>query len=80
MALSTALTLLLIGMITVFVVLLLVVLVGNLLIFFVNRYLSPQDQDPDSTGISAKEVAVLTATVEVITQGKGVIERIEKLR
>ncbi len=78
MALYTALTLLLIGMITVFVVLFLVVSVGNLLIYFVNRYL-PVDQGPPDSSIPGKKVAVLTAAVEAVTQGKGVITKIEKL-
>ncbi len=79
MALYTALTLLLIGMITVFVVLFLVVSVGNLLIYFVNRYL-PADQGPTDSSISSKKVAVVTAAVEAVTQGKGVITKIEKLQ
>jgi len=79
MDLSAAFTLLAIGMITVFVVLLLVVLVGNLLIYFVNRFLSPPDSNSGSS-ISSKEVAVLAATVEAITQGQGTITKIEKIR
>ena len=79
MDVSAALTLLMIGMITVFVVLLLVVLVGNLLIYFVNRFLSSEDSNSGSA-ISSKEVAVLTAAVEAVTQGQGTITKIEKIR
>lgn len=71
--LSSAFTLLAIGMITVFVVLLLVVITGNILIRLVNRF-SPAGQE----GISKKTVAVLTAAVEAFTEGKGSITKIEK--
>ncbi|MEQ9231079.1 MAG: hypothetical protein RIF46_10385 [Cyclobacteriaceae bacterium] len=70
---SSALTLLAIGMITVFVVLLLVVITGNILIRLVNRFV-PESKD----GISDKTLAVLTAAVESVTGGKGKITKIEK--
>lgn len=71
--LTTALTLLAIGMITVFVVLLVVVLTGNLLIRLVNKI----SKEPTSQ-ISNSTVAVLTAAVESFTGGKGRITKIEK--
>lgn len=70
---STAFTLLAIGMITVFLVLFLVVLTGNLLIRFVNR-LAPKAVE----GIPAKTVAAITAAVDAFTEGKGRITKIEK--
>jgi oxaloacetate decarboxylase gamma subunit len=69
---STALSLLAIGMITVFVVLALVVLTGNLLIRFVNRI------SPDQDGIAPVKIAVITAAVNAFTEGKGKITKIEK--
>lgn len=72
--LSTALTLLAIGMITVFVVLLLVVVTGNLLIRLVNKLPNKEAKGP----ISSKEIAVLSAAVEIFTQGKGRITKIDK--
>lgn len=69
---STAFSLLAIGMITVFVVLALVVLTGNLLIRFVNRISSEEDT------ISPSKVAAITAAVDAFTQGKGRITKIEK--
>lgn len=77
---STALTLLAIGMITVFVVLLLVVLTGNVLIRLVNRLdasiprggISPQR-------VSSQQIAAITAAVEAVTEGRGKIESIKKL-
>lgn len=68
--LYTALSLLMVGMITVFVVLLLVVLTGNLLIRYVN-YRSRL------TGIDPNKIAAINAAVEIITKGQGVIEKIE---
>ena len=70
--LSTALTLLAIGMITVFIVLLTVVLTGNLLIRLVNRWASDKDE------ISGQTLAVLTAAVDEFTGGKGKISKVEK--
>lgn len=77
-----AFTLLLIGMITVFVVLLLVVAVGNLLIFFVNKYLPSTHPKPDDSPlgtISHPKLAVLSAVVEQVTEGRGNITKIEKI-
>ncbi len=84
---------LLIGMITVFVVLSLVVLTGKLLILLVNKFGPvPQkaqikrsdfapiltDQLSTSTYIEKKKLAALVSTVEIVTQGKGRILKIEK--
>ncbi len=70
--LSTALSLLAIGMITVFIVLLLVVLTGNILIRVVNRLSLSEDH------ISAAKVAAISGAVEAFTQGRGKITKIEK--
>ena len=74
--LSTALTLLGIGMITVFVVLLLVVLTGNLLIRIVNN-LSSYEGTPPSGKDEPGVIAAITAAVEIVTQGQGRITKIE---
>jgi len=73
--LSTAFSLLGIGMITVFVVLLLVVITGNLLIRVVNR-LAPA---PADDSLEKAQVAAITAAVNIFTEGKGQVTRIEKL-
>ncbi len=77
---STALSLLLTGMITVFMVLLLVVITGNVLIRFVNAYL------PEASVITAtpdrldkRKIAAINAAVEHYTKGTGRVTRIEKL-
>ncbi len=68
---STALSLMAIGMITVFVVLLLVVITGNILIRLVNRF-------EKSETIATSKVAAISAAVETFTGGKGHITKIEK--
>lgn len=80
--LSTALVLLGVGMITVFLVLSLVVIVGHLLISFVNRFLPPAivvDKNRNkSPEIRPSQIAAITAAVEVFTRGKGRIVSIKK--
>ncbi len=82
-----ALELLLLGMITVFLILSLVVLSARLLIFAVNRWSatslrsrSSEDRIVSSSAdsIPKEVIAVLTASVEVATQGQGRIVQIER--
>lgn len=79
---ASALELMLIGMITVFAVLSLVVITGNVLIRLVNRFASAPAAPPappvSGGGTNPKTVAALAATVAAITRGKGQIERIER--
>lgn len=75
---SQALTLLGIGMITVFVVLSLVVVVGNVLIRFINRFAPVSDVPLKAAEISNAKVAAITSAVDMITGGKGRITKIEK--
>ena len=78
--LQIALTLLLIGMLTVFVVLLLVVLCGKLLIRIVNR-LEPEAAvaQPAAGGISHEHLAVIVAAVDIITEGRGQLKEVEQV-
>ena len=75
---SQALTLLGIGMITVFVVLSLVVVVGNVLIRMVNRWAPVQKLSPPTSGNSNAKIAAITSAVALITRGKGRITKIER--
>jgi oxaloacetate decarboxylase gamma subunit len=80
--LQEALLLLGIGMITVFVVLFLVVLTGNLLVRLTNLWegnsSSPSSKPPaTSDQIDPAVVAVITATVDIVTKGKGTVSHIE---
>jgi len=69
---STALMLLVVGMITVFVVLALVVFTGNVLIRLVNLFSSKEE------GIAPAKIAAITSAVAQFTHGKGRITKIEK--
>ncbi len=90
---QSAFLVLLVGMITVFVVLSLVVLSGKTLILLVNKFgpvpqkasIQKRDFQPlltDSVRSSAnmrkEQLAAMVTTVEIITQGKGRIIKIEK--
>ena len=75
---SQAFSLLGIGMITVFVVLLLVVLIGNLLIRVINRITPDLPAKPAEAYISKSKIAAITAAVDVFTGGKAHITKIEK--
>lgn len=71
---SSAWSLLLVGMVTVFIVLFLVVLTGNLLTLLVNAI--SKSNLPNS--ISDKKIAAITAAVAIVTQGTGQIKSIKK--
>ena len=77
--LESALSLLLIGMITVFLVLLLVVLIGNLLIRLTNQF-SVAESKTISNEIDSRKIAAITAAVEIVTEGKVRIDKIEKVK
>jgi len=79
---NEALVLLVVGMLTVLVVLCLVVAIGNLLIGLTNRFIpddkKPGDSNPSGKLTNTKTVAAIAAVVDVITQGKGKIDSIQK--
>ncbi len=92
--LQYAFLVLLVGMITVFVVLTLVVLTGRTLIFLVNKYgpvsgktaIKNRDFKPllpssssTKSGIPKKQLAAILSTVEIVTHGKGKVTNIEKI-
>lgn len=83
--LETALLLMVVGMATVFVILLLVIYLGKLLISLVNKY-APEEVVPvrqaSSQGavpVPGNILAAITAAVNVVTQGKGKVTKVEKL-
>lgn len=76
--LSTALSLLAVGMITVFVVLMLVVIVGNVLISLVNRFFA-EEITAISEEIPKSKIAAISAAINIITEGKGRIKNIDKI-
>ncbi len=81
-ALSTAFMLMGVGMITVFVVLSLVVLVGNGLTLFVNKFIPEPVQievKRSTHSIRPGKLAAISAAVEIFSGGKGKITRIDKI-
>lgn len=82
--LETALLLMVVGMATVFAILLIVIYLGKLLISLVNKY-APEEQLPakqdtqSPVPIPGNIVATITAAVNVVTQGKGKVAKIEKI-
>ena len=74
-----------VGMITVFVILSLVVLLGNLIIRFVNKYIPEeitQKVQPPTVPvgvINPKKMAAIVSAVKMLTGGKGHVIKIEKL-
>ena len=81
-----ALQLLLVGMITVFLVLLIVIYLGKFLIWAVNKW-APEEQVAKKAAPAAKAVAAIDATtnaiidaaISQITGGKGRASKITKL-
>lgn len=83
---STAILISIVGMLTVFGILGLVVLTGNSLVRIVNRYApipAKVKQNPNisssASSISQKKIAVITAAVSAVSRGKARIEKIEKV-
>lgn len=80
-----ALKLMLVGMITVFAVLGLVIAMGNALIRFVNKYVpedekpAPKAATPAPAAIAPDVMAAVELAVAKITGNKGKIEKIEKI-
>ncbi|MDA8692702.1 hypothetical protein N9L92_01480 [Saprospiraceae bacterium] len=75
------LQLLLVGMLSVFFILGIVVGLGKILILTVNKY-APQSSTQyvrTTNTIDQKQVVVLSSVVELVTQGQGVIKSIKKI-
>jgi oxaloacetate decarboxylase gamma subunit len=76
-----AIELLGVGMVTVFIILFLVVLVGNLIIAFVNRFFPESivaKTTPSNRSISTSKTAAIVAAVNIVTSGQGRVVNIEK--
>lgn len=84
--LNTALGLLVVGMVTVFIILWLVVVIGNLVIRLTNRFIpvagpaagKPGNGNTRGRKIHSKKLAAIVAAVDVVTQGQGSVESIKK--
>lgn len=82
--LSTALMLLAVGMITVFTILALIVIFGNILISLVNKFLPETSivsfvQSSGHLAIDPKKMAAIVSAVEVATEGKAKVTSISKV-
>ena len=82
---ETAILLMVVGMATVFVILLIVIYLGKLLITLVNKY-APEEVAPAKqetprgpAPIPGNILTAITAAVNVVTQGKGKVTKVEKL-
>ena len=79
---NEALSLLMVGMIMVFIILTLVVVIGNAVIRLTNRYVpvTPKTSDGRITGrsIHTKKIAAIAAVVDFITQGEGRVDSVEE--
>ena len=71
-----------VGMLTVFAVLLFVVLIGNGIILFVNRFIPnsgvQEGRGTSTGGINASKVAAIVAAVKHVTDGRGSVVEIRK--
>ena len=80
---SDVVTLIITGMGTVFLILILVVVLGNLIIRFTNAFASAPKVQAVSTNTSSEiapaKLAVIVSAVETVTKGKGHITSIEKM-
>lgn len=82
--LRTAFLLMGVGMITVFIVLLCVVIVGKLLVRFVDQFVriveTPAQQSKEVSEIAPAKIAAISSAIEVFTKGKGQITNIKKIK
>ncbi|WP_297328878.1 OadG family protein [uncultured Bacteroides sp.] len=82
--LNTALLLMVVGMTTVFAILLIVIYLGKGLTALVNKY-APEEVLPAKAGakgsapIPGNILAAINAAVTVVTQNKGKVAKIEKI-
>ena len=77
-----AFQLLIVGMSSVFLILSIVVGLGRILIFSVNKFDLPKESTIQAVRsiniISSKDIAILSSVVDSMTDGKGVIKSIKK--
>ena len=77
-----ALLLMVVGMITVFLILLIVIELGTLLIRFVNTYFPEEEPAAKpSAALPSDSLTeqIIAAAVQTVTKGKGHVQKIEKI-
>jgi oxaloacetate decarboxylase (Na+ extruding) subunit gamma len=82
-AFSTAGMLLAVGMITVFTILLLIVVFGNILIALVNRFIPEVEmvkavKSHGHAAMDPRKVAAIVSAVDIVTEGKAKVTSITK--
>ena len=81
--LNIALLLMVVGMATVFAILLIVIYLGKVMIALVNKYAPEEAVTAKKEGpapIPANIMAAISAAVAVVTHDKGKVTKVEKLR
>ena len=83
-ALNTAFMLLAVGMITVFTILALIVIFGNILISLVNKFIpeakvSKMMSRVAQGAIEPRKMAAIVSAVEIVTEGKAKVTSITKV-
>jgi oxaloacetate decarboxylase gamma subunit len=83
-AFSTATMLLAVGMITVFTILLLIVVFGNILIALVNRFIPEVEmvravKSQGSATMDPRKVAAIVSAVDIVTEGRAKVTSITKV-
>ncbi len=77
---SLGITLMLVGMITVFAILLIVIYLSRLLIALLNRFAPAEVSVPrDGRAMDAAVLRVIDAAVKKITGGSGAVKHVERL-
>ncbi len=81
-SINEAVKLMLTGMSTVFLILVIVVILGNLIILLTNKFsvkiVSQPEQKNDKQTIDPQKLAVIISAVETVTGGKGQVTSIQK--
>jgi oxaloacetate decarboxylase gamma subunit len=81
-SISDALSIMIVGMVTVFIILWLVVLIGNLLIRITNKYWPEAEVSKKVAVVSTSSqgtIAAIVAAVDSVTNGKGKVTNITKV-
>lgn len=80
--LGIGLLLMVVGMVTVFIILLIVIYLSKILISLVNKFAPSEESvkvSPQRAIADNESVAAIKAAVKVLTAGKGKVVKIEKL-
>lgn len=78
--LDEAVSIMFVGMITVFLILFLIVLIGKVIISLSNKYLPDVVADATQESASNKHsIAAIHAAIGLVTKGKGIVKNIQKI-